>query len=228
MVDILLVGAHPDDIELGLGGAVARWTTAGYDVAMLDLTNGEPTPHGDLGTRAKEAAESARLLGVSARVTLDLPNRELADTIEARRKVAEVYRRLMPEILFVQGEVDAHPDHIEGSMIAQKARFDAKLTKTDMEGEPWFPKKLFFYHCCHLSLHLSPSFVLDVSDTFEKKLAAARLYHSQFAAAGKEDWLIGRLTAAGAYFGSLIGVEYGEPVMSPEPLGLSDIRDIVR
>lgn len=228
MVDILAVGAHPDDVEIGLGAAVALWTEAGYDVAVLDLTNGEPTPHGDPETRANEAAAAAEILGVKTRVTLDLPNRRLIDTVEARRKVAEVYRKLQPELLFIQGEIDAHPDHMEGSRLAQKARFDAKLTKEDMEGEPWYPKKLFFYNSSHLRLNLNPSFILDVSGAFEKKIEAVRAYKSQFAANGKEDWIVGMIRSAGAYFGSLTGVDYGEPVMCHEQIGLRGIRDIIR
>jgi len=227
MVDVLVVGAHPDDIELGIGAAVARWAAAGYEVAMLDLTSGEPTPFGDPETRAKEAAEAARILGVKTRVTLDLPNRTLTDNPESRRKVAEVYRRLRPEMLFVQGEVDAHPDHIEGSSLSQKARFDAKLTKTDMAGEPWYAKKLFFYLASHLRLNVKPSFILDVTDTFEKKLEAVHAYKSQFAASGKEEWIIERLRARASYYGALIGVEYGEPVMCHEEIGLRDLRDII-
>ncbi len=228
MVDILVVGTHPDDIELGLGGAVARWVNGGHTVSMLDLTNGEPTPFGDPDTRAKEAAAAAKILGVKTRIILDLPNRELQDSVAARRKVAEVYRKLKPEFVFLQGEVDAHPDHIESSKIAWKARFDAKLTKTDMAHEPWFPKKMFRYLSSHLSYIFEPTFILDVSDTFEKKIDVVRAYKSQFADAGKEEWMINKITTAGAYYGNLIGVKYGEPVALKEPLGLSDLRDIIR
>jgi bacillithiol biosynthesis deacetylase BshB1 len=227
MVDLLIVGTHPDDIELGFGGAVAKFVASGYEVALLDLTNGEPTPFGDPDTRAKEAAQSAAILGVKTRITLDLPNREVTDTIEARHKVAEVYRKLRPDILFIQGTEDAHPDHISGSAIALKARFDAKLTKTDMAGEPWFPKKLFHYLASHLKLHPKPSFILDVSDTFETKLNAIRTYKSQFAASGREDEFIDMLSKMGAYYGLLIGVDYGEPVFCSEEIGLKDIRDIL-
>lgn len=228
MADILVVGTHPDDIELGLGGAIARWVNTGYDVAMLDLTNGEPTPFGDPVTRAKESQAAANVLGVKIRITLDLKNRELEDNLEARRKVAEVYRRLRPELIFMQAEQDSHPDHIEGSKIAWKARFDSKLTKTDMAGEPWFPKKAFLYYATHLDYIPKPSFILDISDTFETKLNATLEYKSQFFDAGKEDWIVNRLKTTFGYFGSIIGVKYGEPVMLKDELGLSDIRDIIR
>jgi len=228
MADILVVGTHPDDIELGLGGSVAKWVDEGLDVVMLDLTNGEPTPKGDSETRAKEAARSAEILGVKQRITLDLPNRVLEDTVEARRKVAEVYRTIRPEMVFLHGEVDAHPDHIEGFQTAHKARFHSKLTKTDMAGEPWWPKKEFIYLASHLNLIISPAFIMDVSATFDKKIETVKTYRSQFAANGTEEFMIDKLTTIAKYYGGLVGAKYGEPVMMKEPLGLKSLRDIVR
>ncbi|MBI4666083.1 MAG: bacillithiol biosynthesis deacetylase BshB1 [Nitrospinae bacterium] len=227
MVHILAVGAHPDDIELGFGGSIARFVEEGFSVALLDLTNGEPTPKGDPVTRAKECAQATEILGVKTRITLDLPNRTLTDTVEARVKVAEVYRELRPEMIFLHGETDAHPDHMAAWQIAHKARFHAKLTKTDMKGEPWYPKKEFLFLASHLNLQVDPAFILDVSSTFEKKLEAARAYKSQFAANGREEFLIEKLTAHASHYGSLIGVKYGEPVMLKEPLGLASVRDII-
>ncbi len=227
MVDALVVGTHPDDIEIGFGGSVARLVDLGYDVAMLDLTNGEPTPFGDPATRAKEAGTAADILKVKTRITLDLENRKLMDTVEARRKVAEIYRRLQPKMVFIQGEQDSHPDHIEGSRIAWKARFDAKLTKTDMAHAPWYPKKIFFYHSSHLRQIVNPAFIMDITKTFDRKVEALCAYKSQFYATGREDEIIEKLNARAAYFGDLIGVKRGEPVMTKSPLGLSDLRDIV-
>lgn len=227
MVNVLVVGAHPDDIELGLGATVALLARQGHQVAMLDLTNGEPTPKGDPATRMEEAARAARILGAAARVTLDLPNRELTDTVAARHKVAAVYRQLRPHLLFVQGEVDAHPDHIDGAKVMNKARFDAKLTKSAIPGEPWWIPRLLRYHASHLKLHVAPSFIMDVTDTFALKLEAVRAYQSQFAWQGREEWIVQRLTEQAAYFGGLIGTRFGEPVMCDEPVGLTGLRDLV-
>ena len=228
MVDLLIVGTHPDDIELGFGGAVALFVDAGLSVAMLDLTNGEPTPFGDPETRADEAAKAASILGVKTRITLDLPNRELIDNVASRRKVAEVYRELKPDLIFIQTEKDAHPDHIEGQSIALKARFDAKLTKTDMKGDPWYAKRVFRYFSSHLPQVIEPRFILDVTKTLEKKIEVIKAYRSQFSAAGREEMIIEKITTRGRYYGNLIGVRYGEPVMSEEPLGLTGIGDIIR
>jgi len=212
---------------MGFGASVAKLTALGHNVAMLDLTNGEPTPHGDPATRAREAARAAKILGVKTRITLDLPNREVVDSIAARRQVAAVYRELRPEIVFLQGTVDAHPDHIDGVKLAEKARFDAKLTKTEIPGQPWYPKKVFRYLASHLRLNPRPSFILDVSDTFETKMEAVRAYKSQFAASDRERWVDDTLRRMAWHYGRLIGVEYGEPVMCDEQTGLRDIRDLV-
>ncbi len=227
MADILVVGTHPDDIELGLGGSVARWVEEGLSVVMLDLTNGEPTPFGDPATRADEARKAAGILGVKERITLDLPNRTLEDSVTARRKVAEVYRQIRPRMVFIHGENDAHPDHMAGFQIAHKARFDAKLTKTDMKGEPYYPPRMFMFRCSHLKVMPDPAFIIDVTATFDKKIEAIHAYVSQFKAGGREEEIVEKLTAMAAYFGSLINVKYGEPIMAKEPLGLSSLRDVI-
>lgn len=227
MADILAVGTHPDDIEIGLGGSVAKWVGEGLSVVMLDLTNGEPTPFGDPVTRAGEARKSAGILGVTERITLDLPNRVLEDSVMARRKVAEIYRQFRPRMVFIHGERDSHPDHMAGFHIVNKARFDAKLTKTDMRGEPYYPPRMFMFHASHLKHFPDPAFIIDVTETFDKKIEAIRAYESQFKAAGREDVMIEKLTSMAAYFGGLINVRYGEPIMAKELLGLSSLRDVI-
>ncbi|MDH5477012.1 MAG: bacillithiol biosynthesis deacetylase BshB1 [Nitrospinota bacterium] len=226
MVDVLVVGAHPDDIEMGFGASVAMLTQKGHEVAFLDLTNGEPTPFGDPETRKSEATKATEILGACQRITLDLPNRELMDTVEARHKVAQVYRMLKPKLLFIQKGADAHPDHMAGSQVATKARFDAKLTRTNMHGEPFYPSRVFGYLSSHLKIHVKPAFILDVSETFPKKLEAVLTYKSQFAAANREEIILKHLEEVGAYYGRLIGADYGEPVFCDEEIGLSDIRDL--
>ena len=118
-----------------MGGTIARLTSQGHRVLLLDLTDGEPTPHGDRATRAKEAAEAARILGAE-RITLDLPNRSVTHCLEARHKVAGVIRTFRADVIFVPYFEDAHPDHVAGTRIVEDARFDAKLTKCDLPGEP--------------------------------------------------------------------------------------------
>jgi LmbE family N-acetylglucosaminyl deacetylase len=161
-MNILVAGPHPDDQELGMGGTIARLVAEGHRVLLLDLTDGEPTPFGDRATRAREAAEAARILGAE-RTTLDLPNRTLVHSVEARHRVAAVIRGFRPEVMFVPYFEDAHPDHVAGTRIVEDARFDAKLTKTDLPGDPWHAKWLFHYYATHLRIVPQPSFLMDTS-----------------------------------------------------------------
>ena len=223
---VLAIGPHPDDIEIGVGGTLLTLAAAGHAVHMLDMTNGEPTPRGDPQTRAGESARAAEVLGVRSRTTLDLPNRYLMDGLEARTKVAEVIRRIRPDLLLVPYWVDAHPDHVHTSHICDAARFQAKFTKTDMAGEPWYPSRIFYYLCSHLRIEFPASLVVDVSAHFETKIEALKCYVSQFEVEGKLP-VVDLMTRYAAYFGALIGAEYGEPLVSREPIGVTDIRDII-
>ena len=136
----MCVGAHPDDVEMGMGGTVALLVDQGYDVLILDLTNGEPTPYGSPEIRKKESEEAAKVLGVK-RITLDLPNRYLEDIIENRKKIAAIIRDFRPKYIFAPYFEDAHPDHIAASKLVDASRFYAKLTKSDIPGEPFFQKR---------------------------------------------------------------------------------------
>ena len=132
---ILVVGPHPDDQELGMGGTIARLAHEGHDILLLDMTNGEPTPYGDPETRAREAAQAADILGVRRR-NLGLPNRFVEHSIEARHAVAGAIREEQAEVVFLPYFEDAHPDHVATTRIVEDARFDAKLSKIDLPGEP--------------------------------------------------------------------------------------------
>src|SRR5688572_19396020 len=140
MAKILVVGPHPDDQELGMGGTIARLAEQGHSVLLLDVTNGEPTPHGSVEIRAKEALEAAAILGTPAspvkRVLLGLANRYVVHSIETRHRVAAVIRAHQAQIVFVPHEEDAHPDHRAVTRIVEDARFDAKLTKVEMPVPP--------------------------------------------------------------------------------------------
>jgi bacillithiol biosynthesis deacetylase BshB1 len=228
-LDVLIVAPHPDDAELGAGGGILRMKAEGRRVGVLDLTSGEPTPHGTLELRAAETAAATKLLGLDWRENLGLPNRSLEPTLSARHLLAAVIRRVRPRWLFAPYWVDAHPDHVAATQLVEAARFWAKLTKSDIPGEPWHPERIYYYYCVHLKLAAQPAFVLDISEHWEQKLAAIRAYHSQFIA--------GRPTAAptfldqlrdeAAYWGKSIGVAYGEPYASREPVGVQSLRDLV-
>ncbi|MHB1340494.1 MAG: PIG-L family deacetylase [Coriobacteriia bacterium] len=227
MFDIVCVGAHPDDVEIGMGATVAGMVRQGLRVGVVDLTNGEPTPHGTPEIRAGESALAARVLGVERR-TLDLPNRYLFDTLEARTALAEVFREWRPAIVFAPYPTDAHPDHIAASSIAVAARFYAKFTKTEMSGAPHHPAKLYHYVAVHLALHVKPSFVIAAEPgDLDLKIEALRAYQSQFSVNEKNAGIIATMDRLAGYWGGLIGAPAGEPFFSPEETGIRSITDLV-
>jgi bacillithiol biosynthesis deacetylase BshB1 len=226
-MNILVIGPHPDDQELGMGGAIARLASQGHDVMLLDMTNGEPTPHGSPETRARESAKAASILGVK-RITLEFPNRRLVHSIEARHRVAGIIRQHQAQVLFVPYFEDAHPDHIATTRIAEDARFDAKLTKIDLPGEPIYPKWLFYYYCTHLRHVANPSFLFDITGFEAKKHDAILAYESQFVKPEKNRRVVEWIDAANVYFGSRIGVSGGaEPFFTREPIGLTSFDSLV-
>lgn len=226
MTRILIVGPHPDDQELGMGGTIARLVDDGHEVLLLDMTDGEPTPHGDRQTRAAEAEAAAKILGVR-RTCIGLPNREVEHTIAARHAVAGVIREFAADIVFAPHGEDAHPDHVATTRIVEDARFDAKLVKTNLPGDPIHPRRLFYYWCTHLRSVPSPSFIVDTSGFSDRKRDAILAYHSQFVAPERNRPIVDWLDASGRYFGSRIGVEYGEPFFTREPLGLRGFDEIL-
>jgi bacillithiol biosynthesis deacetylase BshB1 len=208
-----------------MGGTIARLVADGHRVLLLDLTDGEPTPCGDRETRAREAAEAARILGAERR-TLDLPNRTLVHSIEARHRVAAVIRGFRPEVMFVPYFEDAHPDHVAGTRIVEDARFDAKLTKTDLPGDPWHARWLFHYYATHLRIVPQPSFLVDTTGFAARKREAVLAYRSQFVVNERNRRVVEWLDAAGTYFGSRIGTETAEPFFAREPIGLAGLAGL--
>ena len=226
MTQILVVGPHPDDQELGMGGTIAKLTSQGHDVLLLDMTNGEPTPHGSPEIRAKEANTAADVLGVK-RTTVDLPNRRVEHSIEARHAVASVIRTHQAEMIFAPYFEDAHPDHIATTRIVEDARFDAKLTKIDLAGDPIYPRWFFYYYCTHLRHVPNPSFLVDITEQAERKWDSILAYESQFVVPESNRRILHWLQAAATHFGSRIRTEAAEPFFTREPLGLSDLGSLV-
>ncbi len=224
-MNILVVGPHPDDQELGMGGTIARLAEGGHDVLLLDMTNGEPTPHGDPETRASEAARAAEILGVSRRL-LDLPNREIVHSIQSRHLVAGAIREHRAQIVFTPFLPDAHPDHVATTRIVEDARFDAKLTQTDLPGEPIYPRWLFYYYCTHLRTIPQPSFLLDITGYQQKKRLAILSYETQFVLPEKNRQIVDWLDAAAIFMGSRIRTAAAEPFFVKEPIGLRSLDDL--
>ncbi|NQU19840.1 MAG: bacillithiol biosynthesis deacetylase BshB1 [Candidatus Nealsonbacteria bacterium] len=229
MLDVLVVAPHPDDAELGMGGAILKLKDQGLSVGVLDLTDGEPTPLGSPEIRASETAAATEILALDWRENLGLPNRSLESTLDARGKLAGVFRQLRPRWLFAPYWVDAHPDHVAGTQLIEAARFWSKLSKTDMPGEPHYPQRIFYYYCFHLHQIVPPAFVLDISDYWPRKQAAIECYRSQFVdnqpSTGPK--LVDRVRQMAATWGWSIGVQYGEPFATREVVGLSGMQELL-
>lgn len=225
MASFLIVGPHPDDQELGMGGTIALLAAQGHKVHLLDVTNGEPTPYGDPQTRARESVAAASALGVE-RTLLGLINREVTHTLENRHKMAAMFRRFRPDVLFLPYPTDAHPDHVAVTRIGEDARFDAKLTKCEtIPGEPWHPKRIIYYYCTHLRMSFQPTFCIDISSTIGKKMQAVAAYHSQFGV--NKSPVPEMIKTMAAYFGGRIGTAYAEPFYSHEVIGFSGLDQLV-
>ena len=148
---------------------------------MLDLTDGEPTPLRQSRNPARAKRRPPReILRLDWRENLGLPNRRLEATLEARQQLAGVIRQIRPRWLFAPYWIDAHPDHVAATQLVEAARFWAKLTKSDLPGEPCHPERIYHYYCVHLKLAPQPAFILDISEFWDQKLAAIGCYRSQF------------------------------------------------
>jgi bacillithiol biosynthesis deacetylase BshB1 len=228
-VDVLVIAPHPDDAELGAAGAILKLKAEGLRVGILDLTDGEPTPHGSPEIRARETAAATEILGLDWRDNLGLPNRRLEATLEARGKLAGAIRQLRPRWLLAPYWIDAHPDHVAATQLVEAARFWAKLTRCDLSGEPHHPERIYNYYCVHLKMVPQPAFVLDISAYWEQKLAAIACYRSQFVEGRSQQppTFLDRLRDEAAYWGKTIGVRYGEPYTCREPIGLSSLSTLV-
>lgn len=232
MLDALVIAPHPDDAELGMAGTISLMLAKGMSVGVLDLTDGEPTPLGSVETRARETAAATAVLGLPWRENLGLPNRRLRATLAARGRLAGVIRRVRPRWLFAPHWIDAHPDHVAATRLVEAARFWAKLTKTDLPGEPFHPERVWYYPCVHLRLVRHPAFIVDISDHFTTKERAIACYASQFpsgiAASSNStaQTVPERVAASARWWGSMIGTRHGEAFYSREPVGLRGLAEL--
>jgi len=223
-ISVMLVGAHPDDIELAAGGTVAALSEAGHDVVMVDLSDGEPTPYGNHDLRLSESKKAAKILGVNKRITCEMDNREIFDNVKNRKIFAAIIREYRPQILFAPFWDDAHPDHIQAEAIAVGARFYSKFVKTDLPHEPFHPSRIIHYpFWVHAKPKIQPSFVFDISKQIDKKVASVLAYKSQFKKTKKNSEIENKLRVENAYWGSQIGVSYGEPFIMQEQVRISSV-----
>jgi N-acetylglucosamine malate deacetylase 1 len=226
--DVLAFGAHPDDVEVAMGGTIAKLSDKGLTTLLVDLCDGEPTRHASRGARQCQAAEAARILGAT-RLTLDFADRLIQDTVEARLEVARLIRVHRPRYVFTTKGSGIHPDHQAVTDIVVNGVFYARLPKWDevngasgaIEGtEPHEIDRLFFARCRMEPAWRSVDFTVDVSDLYERKQAAIAAYASVFQ--GDQARLVERYAAEDQYYGSLLGVRYAEPFQARSPLLVSD------
>jgi bacillithiol biosynthesis deacetylase BshB1 len=233
-VDVVAVAPHPDDLEITCGGTLAKLVKQGYRVAIIDLTSGEPTPRGSEDLRKREAEEARKVLGVQVRINLDLPNRVLMDSPEGRFRLGSELRRLQPKVVITMAgrTPAASPDHHQGHLLAEASRFYSQLTKWDDRFEGTSP-----YRVPHLVYAPLPfdaeqriwhsTFVIDISDTIEQKLAAIRCYSSQF-----DDLRFEKVrhfvSGASAFMGARCGFMYGELFALPHPVGSDNLMTLVQ
>ena len=212
-----------------MGGTIAKMMAAGFRVGILDLTDGEPTPHGSREQRQQETEAASQVLQVTWRANAGLPNRALQHTLEARATVAGYIRQTRPRWLFAPYWDDAHPDHVVATELVEAARFWAKLSKTDLPGTRHHPERIYYYFCIHLRLAIEPAFIVDISDHWEQKQAAIRCYESQFVTGRPTEppTMLDRFREEAAHWGYLINRRYGEPFATKEPLALDSLRDLV-
>lgn len=229
-LDILVVSPHPDDAEISVGGTIASSLRQNLRVGVVDLTTGEPTPHGSLALRQQETAAATEILGLTWRSNLGLPNRSLQPTLESRRQLAQVIRLVRPQIILAPYWQDVHPDHVAASSLVDDARFWAKLSRSDMDGDPFWSPMLLHYFSIHLRIHPVASFVLDVSSDIETKMQAVKAYESQLIKGKSESFptVIDDIRDRARYWGWSIGKAFGEPFVNRESIGLTSLGSLLR
>jgi len=224
-VDVLAIAAHRDDVEQTCGGTLLRMAARGLRTAILDLTKGEAGTRGTAEDRAREAADAAKLLGVSRREALDLPDGAIENTLENRKKVVRVLREVRPRVVILPYWQARHPDHAIVATLGYDACFLSGLSKVETGATPHRPFKIVY---ASLYADVRPSFVVDITPFIEQRHAALMAYKSQYAnqAAGSalfvpEEEIRDRIFAEARHYGLLAGVKYGEPFVQKE-VGLVD------
>jgi bacillithiol biosynthesis deacetylase BshB1 len=231
-LDVLAIAAHRDDVELTCGGTLARLKRMGRRTGIVDLTQGEMGSRGSAATRADEAAQSAAILGVEVRENLGLPDAGIVNTPETRTALARVLRRLRPTVVIAPAPRGRHPDHRAASQLIRDAVFVAGLSKVAPDVPAYRPRKVI-HAIAYREDHVKPTFVVDISDDFETKLAAVRCYASQFdgeTQAGEVyptgDPLYHVLRHQASHYGSLIRCRFGEPFYTHETMKVDDISTL--
>jgi len=235
-VDVLAIAAHPDDVELSCGGTLLKMAKLGYKTGILDLTAGEMGTRGTPETRAKEAAKSAKLLRVSYRGTLGVPDSDVQPSRQNKLRLASVLRELRPKTVILPYWEARHPDHYHASTLGYEACFLAGLKELPIEGEPHRPFKILY---STVFATVRPTFVVDITSHYGQRRRAIQAFASQFRPNKGEsarrfkktnvflaiDRLEDEMNQLARHYGQMIGVKYGEPFLVKE---LMQVHDIVK
>jgi bacillithiol biosynthesis deacetylase BshB1 len=222
-VHLLAIGPHPDDIEIGIGGTVAKHAALGHRVGLCDLTAGEMGSNGTVEERLAEAEAASKVLGAAWRINLRLPDRAIGRDAEHVRTVAGLVRQARPRVVALPYWEDRHPDHVAASAVTAEGVFSAGLRRYPAEGAAWKPDSICYYF---INDSAAPSFVIDVSDHYETKRRALACHATQFRPAGS-DAVATRLTSTrfqqliesrDAHFGALAGVAFAEGFVVKQPV----------
>lgn len=226
-LDILAVAAHPDDVEQTCGGTLTRMAEMGYRTGVLDLTAGDMGSRGTPEIRLKESDAAACHMLLAWRGNMRLPDARLENTVSVRMSLAAEIRNLRPRVVILPYWEARHPDHYRTSEIGFEACFLAGLKKLDEESEPHRPAKILY---SSLYANVTPSFVVDISGQFERRMAALLAYDSQYGEHSdaadlfpRREEIRERLAAIARFYGNLIGVKYGEPFVVKEAMRVDDI-----
>jgi bacillithiol biosynthesis deacetylase BshB1 len=237
-VFLMAVGAHPDDVELGCAGTIVNHKKKGAAVAIVDLTEGELGSRGNIHTRYEEAAAAKEILGVDYRYNLQMPDGFFEHNRENVLKLVRVIRKHQPEVLLANAPSDRHPDHGRAGQLIRDAAFLSGLVKieTELDGQqqaPWRPKRVFHYI---QDKFLEPTFVVDISDSMELKMASIEAYKTQFFSKNSDgepvtyissENFLNKTRNRASQLGSRIGAKYGEGFISEFTIGISDLEQLL-
>lgn len=231
-VHVLLIGAHPDDVEWGAGGIAILLQAANVPFAILDITRGEKGSRGAPEDRVREAQTAARFLGGVPRENLEMPDCAIVDGPASRKRVADIIRQYRPEIVVAPYWKDRHPDHAAAGRMVRNCRLFCTLKNSDSVFRPHKPKAFLYVPLHHTAVR--PTFVVDVSAVYGRKLELLRIHESQFSKTAQEfgvlshggdDYLFA-LESRDRFWGSLIGKPHGEALVADGPVALSSLTDV--
>ncbi len=230
-VDVLAIAAHPDDVELTCAGTLIKMVDKGYSVGILDLTEGEMGTRGTPETRAREAEAAAAVIGARFRKRLNLGDSRLTSSIENRLAVAEAIRAARPKTVILPYWEGRHPDHYTAATLGYEACYAAGLKQLPVTGDPHRPRKILY---ASIYWEVKPSFLVDITPHFQRKLEAINCFASQFSGDLREitelfpAWgrLIDRIATQCKHFGHLMGVDYAEPFVVREAMAVDDIVNL--